>query len=412
MIQKLMRANPYRGLSKEIYVLFITRIVNCMGSFIFPLLTLILTKKIGMTGTEAGFLISIGGILNILSSIIGGKITDVFGRKKIIIICTSLAAACYIVPALFDVSIKMVPFLFAASVFYGIAGPAQGAMVADLTTPQNRDEAYSLFYLGMNVGFAVSPIVGGILFEHYLRFLFIMDAATSFVCIILIILYIPETIGKTKEKLSPERKLEESVEGSIISVLKERPVLLFFALVMFGYNFIYSQWGFLYPLHMEKLFAGHGAKIYGGLMSLNAVEVIILTPFLTKFSKTSGNLKNIILGGIFYTLGFGLIPGFSNKLSWFYVGAFVLTLGEIVISISSSSFIANHTPASHRGRMNSVLPIIIQLGDTLGPTIVGIMLGYMSINVTWRFLGVVMAVFTVFSFFLWKYDMKSKKVCS
>ena len=225
-------------------------------------------------------------------------------------------------------------------------------------------------------------------------------------------IYIPETIGKAKEKLSPERKLEESVEGSIISVLKERPVLLFFALVMFGYNFIYSQWGFLYPLHMEKLIAGHGAKIYGGLMSLNAVEVIILTPFLTKFSKTSGNLKNIILGGVFYTLGLGLIPGFSNKLSWFYVGVFVLTLGEIVISISSSSFIANHTPASHRGRMNSVLPIIIQLGDTLGPTIVGIMLGYMSISITWRFLGAIMAVFTVFSFFLWKYDVKSKKVYS
>ena len=37
----------YRGLPKEIYVLFAARIVNSLGAFVFPLLTLILTEKLG-----------------------------------------------------------------------------------------------------------------------------------------------------------------------------------------------------------------------------------------------------------------------------------------------------------------------------------------------------------------------------
>ncbi len=34
-------------------------------------------------------------------------------------------------------------------------------------------------YMGLNIGFAVGPIIGGLLFENFLKFVFIGDA-TSF----------------------------------------------------------------------------------------------------------------------------------------------------------------------------------------------------------------------------------------
>lgn len=36
----------YKGLSKEVYVLFIGRIVNSLGAFVHPLMALILTQKL------------------------------------------------------------------------------------------------------------------------------------------------------------------------------------------------------------------------------------------------------------------------------------------------------------------------------------------------------------------------------
>lgn len=39
---------PYQGLPKDIYIIFISRIINTMGCFVHPLLALILTQKIGL----------------------------------------------------------------------------------------------------------------------------------------------------------------------------------------------------------------------------------------------------------------------------------------------------------------------------------------------------------------------------
>ena len=60
-VRKLME--PYMGMPKEVYVIFISRIVNGMGCFVSPFLTLILTKKIGLSSDIAGLYMSIAGIL-------------------------------------------------------------------------------------------------------------------------------------------------------------------------------------------------------------------------------------------------------------------------------------------------------------------------------------------------------------
>ncbi len=63
-----------------------SKIVNAMGCFVFPLLALILTDKIGLSKSETGKLMSLFGVLFIPASMIGGKLCDVIGRKKIILI--------------------------------------------------------------------------------------------------------------------------------------------------------------------------------------------------------------------------------------------------------------------------------------------------------------------------------------
>lgn len=400
--------NPYRGLSKEIYILAAARVVNAAGTFVFPLLTLILTKKLEMKESDAGLLLSASGIAFMLSGIIGGKLTDCFGRKKIIIIFNSLGATCYIAVAFMGISMNVIPFIVLAGFLMGIADPASGALIADITTPKNRDSAYSLFYMAMNVGFAISPLVGGLLFETHLDILFIADGLTAFIAMVLIYIHIPETINKTNENLGEDRKLEARVEGSIISVLKERPILILYALVMFGYNFVYSEWGFMYPIHAELIMPDNGAKFYGTLVSFNALIVITLTPVITKILQNKKSLRRIIYGGVLYAIGFGL-PGFLFNIPFMYVSTLVLTLGEIVVTTSSMPFIANHTPQSHRGRMNAVLPLVIGFGHTIGPLIMGNVLNMTDINSAWRVVGLTMIVFTIFAALLEKYDSRTSK---
>lgn len=399
---------PYRGLSKEIWVLFFARVINCMGAFIFPLLTLILTTKLGLDSKTAGFLISGSGIIYMFSGIIGGKLTDLFGRKTIIIILNLIGAGFYIAAGFMKVSNAMIPMIMAAGFFMSMSDPASSALVADITEPKTRDGAYSLFYIGVNIGFAFSPTIGGLLLKNHLNLLFLIDGGTAVIAMLLILFFIPETIGNTNQELGEDREMEKQVEGSTIKVLLERPILLFFALTMFGYSFVYSQWGFMFPIHVAETFTANGGKIFGGLVSFNAVIVLTLTPLITLLLLSKSSIRKLFYGGIMYTFGFGSLF-FAKTIYSFILSAFLITVGEIIVTISSSPFIANHTPASHRGRINSILPIISGLGYTIGPITMGTVLSITSINKAWIGIAVVMIIFSFFTKMLEKYENKEKE---
>ncbi len=410
IINKVKRVlKPYLGLPKEIYVIFVARIVNALGAFVFPLLTLLLTKKIGMTEWRAGVWLSIGGLAFILAGIIGGKIADTFGRKRIIIICNFLAASTYIICALMEPSISMIYLIILASIFFGIADPAHGALIADITNPDNRDGAYSLSYLGWNMGFAFGPMIGGLLFEKHLKLMFTIDAVTAIIATSLILVFITETIGLTNKDLNENRKLEQRVEGSIISVLLSRPILIWFSLVLFGYNFVYSQWGFIMPLHIEQNFVNEGAEFFGKLASFNGIIVMIFTPILTSLFIKKRNIRKVFYGGILYTVGFGMLGFIDTKIA-FTTSVFIFTLGEILVVTNFMPFIANHTPASHRGRMNSILPIMMGIGHSIGPLVMGKFLEYTSISGGWRMVGLIMVISTSMMFILGRVDENNSKI--
>ncbi|MBU3144783.1 MFS transporter [Clostridium sp. CF012] len=401
--------DPYRGLPKEIYVIFVSKIINAMGCFVMPLLTLILTEKIGLSKEISGIYISVSGLLFMPAAIIGGKLTDIIGRKKVIIIFDFLSAMLYIVCGFMDPSIKMIYVLMIASMSMAIAGPAHDALIADLTTPKNRDGAYALSYMGWNIGFAIGPIIGGLLYENYLPLIFIGDAVTALISLSLILIFIKETIHLTKQEVTGEgRYLETREEGTILSVLLKRPILIYFAICTLGYNFVYSQWSFMMPIHSKLNFLSLGAKYYGLMAGFNGLIVMLFTPLITKMSENAKHIRKMIYGGLLYAFGFGML-GVLNTLPFFFVSVFIFTLGEIILSISIAPFIANHTPMSHRGRMNAVLPIIFGMGYTLGPITMGKALGYISIESAWLILGMVAFISSIFMWMLEKYDERQKK---
>ena len=401
--------NPYRGLPKEIYVIFASRIINAMGCFVMPLLTLILTEKIGLSKEMSGVYISASGLIFMPAAMIGGKLTDIIGRKKVIIIFNFLSAMLYIICGFMNPSINMIYVLMLASMSMVIAGLAHDALIADLTTPENRDGAYALSYMGWNIGFAIGPIIGGLLYENYLPLVFIGDAVTALISLGLIFIFIKETIHLTKQEVIEEgRNLETREEGTILSVLLKRPILIYFALCTFGYNFVYSQWSFMMPIHAKQNFLTLGAKYYGLMAGFNGLVVMLFTPLITKMSENTKHIRKMIYGGLLYAFGFGML-GILNTLPFFFVSVFIFTLGEIILSISITPFIANHTPMSHRGRMNAVLPIIFGMGYTLGPITMGKALGYISIELAWLLLGMVAIISSIFMYGLERYDEKENK---
>ncbi len=398
----------YEGLPKEIYVIFIARMINAMGIFVFPLLIILMNQELGMTPKESGLVMMIGGFIFTFSSLLGGKLVDTLGRKKILVVFDTIAALFYMTCAFLPITKLTLALLMSAMFCYGMSDPAHGALVADLTNKENRENAFSLTYLGFNLGFALGPTLGGILFSKKMFFLFFMgDAVTALIGVTLITLFIPETIHLTKDD-THLADAEKNEEGSIFKVVLSRPVLIVFSAIMLGYNFVYEQWSFLIPLHASEIYGKGGAALYGILASFNGLVVIVFTPYLTSKLEGKRNTWRIIIGGLLYFAGFSILGFFETKAA-FFVTVFLMTLGEIIVVISFMPFIINHTPASHRGRMNSVLPMIIGLGHTISPYVMGTALEYISIPRAWHFISLLMLV-SVLGMYLLDQKEKSRGV--
>ncbi|WP_105617729.1 MFS transporter [Vallitalea okinawensis] len=398
----------YKGLDRQIYFIFISKTVNAMGALIFPFLTLLLNDKIGLSRSETGLFITMSGVVFSVSSLIGGKLTDKIGRKKIIIIFESMAVLLYLSCMFIEPSLIMAYLLLLAGLFYGIAMPAHDAMIADLSTPENRQAAYSLSYLGFNAGFALAQIMAGFLFENYLYMMFLIDAITALMSIIVIGLFVKETINKVDE-VDESSKLESKVTGSVFKVLLSRPILIYFAIAVLGYRFVYSQWSFMMPMHAEFNFPDGGAKLYGYLGAFNAIIVVFCTPLLTSLFEKKTNIKRVFYAGILFTIGFGLL-GFISIKTAFFASILIFTLGEILEAISTMPFIMNHTPASHRGRISAVLPIIMGMGYTLGPLVIGYVLESLSFADAWKIIGVIGLVATILMKLVELYDNRKERL--
>lgn len=378
---------PYSGLPKSIYVIFFARIINSMGSFVHPFLTLFLTKSLGLGVETAGLFLMMAAVSSIPGSLIGGKLADYIGRKKIIIISQGLAAMC-LIPCAFLGKSLIVPYLLILSSFFGgAAQPPNSAMIADLTTTKNRKAAYSLLYLGINIGFSLGPLIAGFLYNNHMKILFLGDAATTILSLVLVALFVEETLpDKTitydKVNTSFYSETEKAQEGSLFRVLLKRPYLIAFAMVSTIYSFMYAQHGFIIPMQMDTLFSSRGPKLYGSLMAINGLVVVTMTTIITVVTKKLRPILNITLAGLFFSLGFGMLF-LAKTYIVFIISTIIWTIGEILSATNSGVYIANHTPMSHRGRFNAVLPLITGTGFAVGPLIMGLFIRNKEINFAW-----------------------------
>lgn len=399
----------YSGLPKSIYVLFGVRIINSLGAFVGPFLTMFLSNKIGLSKEVIGVFIMINSFSSIPGSLIGGKISDSFGRKKTLVVFQGLAAACYLPCAFLGSSIIIPYFLILATFFNSIAQPAYGAMIADITNVENRNSSYSLLYLGGNLGFSFGPMIAGFLYSHYLKMMFIGNSIAVFCSIAIIYTFIRESKPKKENELTVENEYEKPEEGSMIKALLDRPLLLVFAFLSIIYGFVYSQYPFCIPLQVEGIFKSNYSIVYGRIMAANGVTVIVFTTVITRLTRKLSAIQNISLAGLFYACGFGMLF-FVKTYPMFIVSTVIWTIGEILQSTNAGVYIANHTPMSHRGRFNAVIPIITGLGFSVGPYIMGKYIKNRSVIDAWPVAFVAAITASVLFYLLYRTEKKRKNI--
>lgn len=351
-----------------------------------PMITLILTQKIGFSKNETGTLATVFMLTQAPFLLLGGKLVDRLGSKKVIVIFNLLGTAAYIPCGFMRPNIGMALMIALAANLFSVAAPAYNSIVTEVADEKNLKSAYSILYLGFNLGFAIGPALAGILFNRHLNLLFFIDSFTCVISTMLVLFLVPETKSAAKrenQKILPENG------GSVFKFLFNSPALLIFSGIFLVYNFCYSQWGFMLPLQTASIFKEEGAKYYSLFVSTNAITVILLTPALTAITHRFRPLAVMAAGGLSYFISF-LVFGYGRLLGMFFFGAVILTIGEILVNINSNIYVAQKTPQEYIGRANSLLSLINGAGVAIGPVIMGHVLLILNYGEAWLCIAILM----------------------
>ena len=74
--------DTFRGLSKEVWWLALITLINRAGTMVIPFLSLYLTKSLGFTLENVGWIMTCFGVGSVAGSWLGGKLTDKIGYYK------------------------------------------------------------------------------------------------------------------------------------------------------------------------------------------------------------------------------------------------------------------------------------------------------------------------------------------
>ncbi len=346
--------SQYRGLRRELYILFIGRIMTNLGSMVWPMLTMILSMKLGFSATKISLAMMAYGLIGMPMTLLGGKLADRFNKKNIIVLCDLFSIVGYIVCFFRPLDFVSILIFAASSLFQSIEWAAYDTLVSDFTATKDRERAYSLSYLGTNIGMVLAPTLGGLLFKEHLNLAFLINglAIASSTVLIALLIHNVEKEEDTSDEAEYQRDMEDN--ASALKFIWGSRVILLYILANTVYQCIYGMYNYLMPLDLGRVFGEESSVLFGTMSSINCIVVITCTTFITRFFRKTVEAKKLFIADCLVLSGYVLFLLLMKRVFFCYVAIVVFTLGEIFQAISGASFLSKRIPASHRGRITSV----------------------------------------------------------
>lgn len=382
----------YNDFPSKFWLVVLTGFIDVIGNtLLFPFFSLYITQKFGVGMTQAGIVLGTFSAFGLVGSMIGGALTDKFGRKNLILFGLVFSAVSTISLGLVNDFAILIPLAVFIGLLSNIAGPARQAMVADLLPEEKRQEGFGILRVVANISWIIGPTIGGFIADRSYFALFILDAVISCIVALIFFFYIPETKPETSEE--PESILKTFAGYGV--VLKDIAYVAFLFVSMWM-GLVYQQ---LYNSLSVYLRDNHGFQPqgYGFLMSTSAITVILLQFTTTRLIKKQPDFLMMGLGVFFYMIGFGMF-GFVTAFWLFAAAVVIITIGEMIIMPTASALAANFAPEDMRGRYMAVFGLSWAIPATVGPSAAGLILDNYNPDLLW-YIGAIICAVSVVAFY-------------
>ena len=309
-----------------------------------------------------------------LTPIFGGLLADrVLGQRRTVILGAGLMAIGHFMMAFEHVFLLALLVLILGN---GCFKPNISTQVGALYAPGDprRDRAFSIFYVGINLGAFLAPLVCGTLGETY-GWHYGFAAAGVGMTIGLVTYLIatptlpPDTLATHKAVPPLDRKARRAIGALLVLFI---PVSLFWA--------AYEQQGNTIALWASEFTDRHflGSEIpVTWFQAFNPLMIFTFTPLVVALWRRQGNREpstvvKLSIGAFLGALAWLIMVAAAHtaaggQSSWLWLLAFfvVLTLGELYLSPTSLSLVTKVAPAGLLSMMMGVWLATYFLGGFL-----------------------------------------------
>ncbi|MBR5740214.1 MAG: MFS transporter [Firmicutes bacterium] len=407
----------YYGLPRQIYIICFARIVLSMGAFIFSMNSLLMTAVLGLSEVATGYIMVMLAVFDIFGVLLGGKLSDKYGRKKIMLIAMSIELAALVLGGIYVRSLAVIAFEAVIMTCFSMFFPIIGAMITDKTEGGKREESFSLLFLCVNLGYAVGQVIAGAIFYNYTQWIFWgQGIATAIMMLIMILFvrddYVPLTERKEPpapvREAAPDKLRPEDNRNLVMRILRDRPLTLFLiASVFLGYA--YMQVSYMMPLQFAGYFGAEiSSKWVAKLWSVNALFCVIWSPLILKLTKQKNEFLVIMFSAILFLIGMGSFAFIRTiSLTWLvYVLTPIWTAGEVILSVHNSILLGYRADERYRARYQSLYEFTNGAGRMVGPVTMGYFLVGHSYNQGWVLVAVLCVIAASILYTAYRLDTK------
>ena len=354
------RLNP--GLPPTYWLLWLGTLINRLGGFVVPFLTLYLTGQRGISVSQAALMVSLFGIGSFTAALVGGELTDRLGRRPVMLISFLIAPANMVLLGLARPLALIAPLTLLQGFFTDLYRPAVNAMVADLVPSEGRPRAYGYIYWAINLGAALAPVIAGLLAHLDYFLLFLGDALTTFIFGLIVLGGVRET-RPVQAQHAAGAPLRQRV-----AMLGQEPLLLLFCGLMLVFGTIYMQGYVTLPLDMQA--NGMRPDQYGLAIALNGALIVLVNIPVSNSAARWPRFTALALAALFLGLGYGL-TAVASTLPFYALTVAVWTLGEIAGSAVAPAVVADLSPVELRGLYQGIFGAAWGLSFFIGPMLGG-----------------------------------------
>jgi len=330
------------------------------------------SSSLGTPTDWTGVVASASTFPGILVSLPAASLSDIYGRKKFILIAGFIFASAPFLYLLITFWWQLILVRFYHGFATAIFVPVAEASIAELF-PTKRGERISLFSSATNVGRVIAPALGGyILFAtNNFHTLYLCVAIAGVTALVMALPFLKERKQIISTRQPNARETVKKIFHGWRILIHTRGALTV-SFVQASLYYVYGSAEFFLAGYLPEV--ARLDKFLTGIIIASIIGIAIFArPYMGRLSDKFGRRKPIILGCIISAAPMLVIP-FVTSFWALLLLALIYGFGFASVTSSTPALISELTPKELVGTSMGFLDTIMDVGQTLGPIISGLIL--------------------------------------